>query len=578
MDHSQAPRQRNPGAEPSVALDGHGPTDSNDTPSHLSLVYVHEGPLGDFDDEIDNVQAYSRCNSCWGRCMPSWMCQWWYDLWPCCRPVGSRIPREDPQNPKTNIRLLFFTLCGIVAGLIGGFIASELHMSKRAAHFVAVPGDLLLRALKSLVLFLIPCSIINGISKLSGGSTGRLGLKAFGYYLTTTTIAASCGIGWVTLIKPGYYYASKIKPPSEPMGPMEPVNGTAPAVPQPTHPVGNAADSIVAMLFSFVPDNVIVAMANLNILGLISVSIAIGIVLNQLGEKAKPVLKLVRATNEIVNRLIELVLYYVPIGVCFIIISKLGESETGTFVQKLEALGLFAGTVAAGLLVHGYVVIPLIYFVCTRKNPYAYIKGLAQPLLTALGTASSAATLPITMRAVKKLGITPVLADFMLPFGATISMDGTALYEGVAAIFIAQITGKPLGAVDLITISITATLAAIGAAGVPEAGLITISIVLTAVGLPLDNIGLLLTIDWFLDRLRTSVNVLGDSFGCAIIDHFEKDKIAQDLLKNATVDDQLPEHAGDLESTATPSLGGSLNDERSQLRQSTNGTHYGSTV
>ena len=300
------------------------------------------------------------------------------------------------------------------------------------------------------------------------------------------------------------------------MGPMEPVNGTAPVVPQPTHPVGNAADSIVAMLFSFVPDNVIVAMANLNILGLISVSIAIGIVLNQLGDKAKPVLKLVRATNEIVNRLIELVLYYVPIGVCFIIISKLGESETGTFVQKLEALGLFAGTVAAGLLVHGYVVIPLIYFVCTRKNPYAYIKGLAQPLLTALGTASSAATLPITMRAVKKLGITPVLADFMLPFGATISMDGTALYEGVAAIFIAQITGKPLGAVDLITISITATLAAIGAAGVPEAGLITISIVLTAVGLPLDNIGLLLTIDWFLDRLRTSVNVLGDSFGCAV--------------------------------------------------------------
>jgi len=415
-------------------------------------------------------------------------------------------------------------------------------MSKRAAYFVAVPGDLLLRALKSLVLFLIPCSIINGISTLSGGSTGRLGLKAFGYYLMTTTIAATCGIGWVSLIRPGYFYASRIKSPVSPSAILEPAsNMTMPGAvmapassPAGNHkPVGNAADSIVSLLFSFVPDNVIVAMANLNILGLISISIAIGIVINQLGKKARPVLNLVKATNEIVNRLIELVLYYVPIGVCFIIISKLGESETGTFVQKLEALGLFAATVVVGLVVHGYIIVPLIYVILTRKNPYAYIKGLAQPILTALGTASSAATLPITMRAVKRLGVTPIIVDFMLPFGATISMDGTALYEGVAAIFIAQIVGKPLGPVDLITISITATLAAIGAAGVPEAGLITISIVLTAVGLPLDNIGLLLTIDWFLDRLRTSVNVMGDSFGCAVIDHYEKDKIGQDLTQTA---------------------------------------------
>jgi Na+/H+-dicarboxylate symporter len=458
--------------------------------------------------------------------------------------------------------------------------ASELHMSKRAAHFVAVPGDLLLRALKSLVLFLIPCSIINGISTLSGGSTGRLGLKAFGYYLTTTTIAATCGIGWVSLIRPGYYYASKIKAPSS----LEPVNGTMPSPPLTPiipHPVGNAADSVVSMLFSFVPDNIIVAMANLNILGLISVSIALGIVINQLGSKAKPVLKLVKATNEIVNRMIELVLYYVPIGVCFIIISKLGESETGTFIQKLEALGLFAATVAVGLLVHGYLIIPLIYFLCTRKNPYAYIKGLAQPLLTALGTASSAATLPITMRAVKKLGITPVIADFMLPFGATISMDGTALYEGVAAIFIAQLTGKTLGPVDLITISITATLAAIGAAGVPEAGLITISIVLTAVGLPLDNIGLLLTIDWFLDRLRTSVNVMGDSFGCAVIDHFEKDKITKDLQFTSppqSAESVDIETAGTISSVDVDPTAEGDRDEFSQLRRSdTNGSHYGST-
>lgn len=458
-------------------------------------------------------------------------------------------------------------------------------MSKRAAHFVAVPGDLLLRALKSLVLFLIPCSIITGISKLSGGSTGRLGLKAVGYYFLTTSVAAASGIGWVSLIRPGYFYASRIKGPAAP-----PTNSTVPtltpdllipsapsapvAAPTAPHaPVGNVGDSLVNLLFSFVPDNVIVAMANLNILGLIFVSVALGIVINQLGSKAAPVLKFVKAMNEVVNRLIELVLYYVPIGVCFIIISKLGESETGTFLQKLEALGLFAATVVTGLVVHGYLVIPLVYFIATRRNPYAYIRGLLQPILTALGTASSAATLPITIRAVKKMGITPVVADFMLPFGATISMDGTALYEGVAAIFIAQIVGRNLGAVELITISLTATLAAIGAAGVPEAGLITISMVLTAVGLPLDNIGLLLTIDWFLDRLRTSVNVLGDSFGCAVIDHYEKDKLAAELSgqKDPLSDIETPK-ANDLESGLPEPAPQS---ERSQLKASMGPNRYG---
>lgn len=475
-----------------------------------------------------------------------------------------------------------------------------MKMSKRAAHFVAVPGELLLRALKSLVLFLIPCSIINGISTLSGGSTGRLGAKAIGYYFMTTTLAAASGIGWVMLIRPGYFYASRIKSPSSPTAaPMVPVMTPAmlepdwvpmplaPVAPVPKAgeaPIGNAADSLVNLLFSFVPDNVITAMANLNILGLIFVSVAIGVVINQIGEKGKPVLKFIRSMNFIVGRLIELVLYYVPIGVCFIIISKLGESETGSFFQKLEALGLFAATVVCGLIVHGYLVIPLIYFVFTRRNPYAYIRGLLQAIFTALGTASSAATLPITMRAVKKMGITPVVADFMLPFGATISMDGTALYEGVAAIFIAQIVGRSLGPVDLITISITATLAAIGAAGVPEAGLITISMVLTAVHLPLDYIGLLLTIDWFLDRLRTSVNVMGDSFGCAVIDHYERDKLRAELAEaegHDPLEDVQPletPQAGDLESARnTATSNGS--DETSQLKKSANRspTNYGTT-
>jgi len=176
-------------------------------------------------------------------------------------------------------------------------------------------------------------------------------------------------------------------------------------------------------------------------------------------------------------------------------------------------------TVLTGLGIHAFLTLPLIYWVFTRKNPYRFMLHMSQALVTAFSTASSSATLPVTMEcATVKAGISKRSTDFVLPLGATINMDGTALYEAVAAIFIAQAIGMELTMLQQLVIAVTATLAAIGAAGIPEAGLVTMIIVLNAVGLPIEYIGLILSVDWLLDRFRTAVNAFGDSIGAAVVE------------------------------------------------------------
>ena len=182
------------------------------------------------------------------------------------------------------------------------------------------------------------------------------------------------------------------------------------------------------------------------------------------------------------------------------------------------ALGKYAATVVGALVFHGVVVLPLLLRVLGKRSPIAYLRRVAAALLNALSTSSSSATLPLTLRGVERAGVSKRTAGFVLPLGATINMDGTAMYESVAAIFIAQVYGIDLTAAEQAVIFFTATLAAIGAAGIPEAGLVTMVIVLRAVGLPLEGIALILAIDWLLDRFRTTVNVWGDCVGAAVVD------------------------------------------------------------
>ena len=284
----------------------------------------------------------------------------------------------------------------------------------------------------------------------------------------------------------------------------------------------NVTDILREVLTGLIPSNLFKAMAENDILPVITFSLLLGAVLSTLGEQGRPVVDFFNGLNEAIMKIIHLAMYAAPIGIGALIAGRLGEAGGFSgFLPELFRLGKYAATVIAGLLIHSMVILPLIlkFFGKTGIARFAY--NTSPALLTAFSTASSSATLPLTVEcAEEKNQVSPRTAGFVLPLGATINMDGTALYEAVAVIFIAQINGIALGPPELAIIFLTATLAAIGAAGIPEAGLVTMVLVLKAVNLPIEGIALILAIDWFLDRCRTTVNVWGDSVGAKVIDRY----------------------------------------------------------
>uniref|UniRef100_A0A8C0ISC1 Amino acid transporter n=1 Tax=Chelonoidis abingdonii TaxID=106734 RepID=A0A8C0ISC1_CHEAB len=301
----------------------------------------------------------------------------------------------------------------------------------------------------------------------------------------------------------------------------------------------------------------------MNVLGIVIFSATIGLLLGKMGERGTPLVNVCQCLNEAVMKIVSMAVWYFPFGIVFLIAGKILEMEDPAVIGK--KLGLYAITVVTGLVIHGLILLPLLFTLITRKNPFAFIRGILQALLIALATSSrydkvvwssfvtdiplfqlreklvslfrsrlhinvfilrlaqgfpDSATLPITLKCLlENNGIDRRVARFVLPVGATINMDGTALYEAVAAIFIAQVNEYDLDLGQIITISITATAASIGAAGIPQSGLVTMVIVLTSVGLPTDDITLIIAVDWALDRLRTMTNVLGDALAAGIIAH-----------------------------------------------------------
>lgn len=282
-------------------------------------------------------------------------------------------------------------------------------------------------------------------------------------------------------------------------------------------------NAIIDMLVGLIPTNLFLAMAEMKVLPLIVFSLLFGGVLTTLGDKGKPIIAFFDGLNEAIMKIIHLIMICAPLGIFALVAARLGKAGGFSgFGPELVKLAKYAMTVIVGLLIHGFITLPLILRFVGKRNFFNYSSNMLSALTTAFSTASSSATLPVTIECVEENNkISNRTASFVLPLGATINMDGTALYEAVAAIFIAQTYGISLGPVQQVVIFFTATLAAIGAAGIPEAGLVTMVIVLNAVGLPIEGISLILVIDWFLDRCRTTVNVWGDAVGAAVVEQLE---------------------------------------------------------
>ncbi len=280
--------------------------------------------------------------------------------------------------------------------------------------------------------------------------------------------------------------------------------------------------NLILMLFT---GNLLESMVEINLLPLIVFSIVFGGMLTTMGDKSKTISELVVSINDALMSFILLLMKLAPLGIFCLVAARFSKAQMdGQFLTLLKTQAWYMTSVLTGLGIHALFTLPLLLWIFTKRNPIQFVGQMSQAILTAFSTASSTATLPVTMECAEvRAGVSSRSTEFVLPLGATINMDGTALYEAAAAIFIAQAYAVVDPSFVLtfdkqVVIAVTATLAAIGAAGIPEAGLVTMLIVLNAVGLPLELIGLILPIDWLLDRFRTAVNAFGDSVGAAIVD------------------------------------------------------------
>lgn len=406
---------------------------------------------------------------------------------------------------KKKNQLTLYILGAIVIAVVFALVFPH------AAMKFHIGGEVFLNLLKMMVVPLVISSVMSGILGLGDiRKLGRPGGTALLYYFSTTLMAVLVGLVVVNIIQPG--------------------NGTvdqqtlneiaaqgAEAGMSSDADIGTILNNLVLMLFT---DNLLASAADTDLLPLIVFSIIFAGMLTTMGSRVETIVNIIDQINDAFIAFVLLLMKAAPLGIFCLVASRFGEAQAeGEFFKVLQQLGLYMLTVLTGLGIHAFVTLSFILRFFTQRNPFQFMSQMSQALLTAFSTASSSATLPVTMEAaVEEAEVSEQSVNFVLPLGATVNMDGTALYEAVAAIFIAQAIGIELSLTAQLTVAITATLAAIGAAGIPEAGLVTMLIVLNAVGLPTEYISLILAVDWLLDRFRTTVNVFGDAIGAAVVE------------------------------------------------------------
>jgi len=413
-----------------------------------------------------------------------------------------------------NTWIVIAIVAGVLFGLLvrDAFQAPPDELSAAGAllvQFVSFLKDFFLRLLRMIIVPLIFFSIVSGVLSIGeGGGLGRIGLKTVCYYLGTSLLAILTGLTLINIVRPGV--------------------GASFSFEEIPEGLEAAHRGVVEFLFDFllnlVPTNPVQALAEPNVLQIIVFAILFGFFITRIPEPYRGTLsRFCNGGFQVMMKLVHFVIWFAPVGIFALIAKVVAEVGFGAFAN----LGLYALCVLGGLAIHACVTLPLILLLVARVNPVRHFLNMSKALLTAFSTSSSSATLPFTMECVEeRSGVSNKVTSFVLPLGATINMDGTALYECVAAVFIAQIymtagMVEPLSIGQQFLVVVTALAASIGAAGVPMAGMVMISIILTAIGLPLEGVGIILAVDRVLDMCRTTVNVWSDSCGAVTVARLE---------------------------------------------------------
>mgnify|MGYP006284102489 FL=1 len=372
--------------------------------------------------------------------------------------------------------------------------------------YISWMGDIFIRALKMIIIPLILSSIISGVTNIGNAENlGRLGLKTILYYVMTSTLAIVTGLLFVNLLQPGV--------------------GADLGLSRNVEELDIITDSFGQTLIKIIPTNIFQAFVENRMLSVIFFAILFGFFITRTNRKSKKVLTdFFDAVFDVMMKITFFIIRFAPLGVFGIV--ALQVSESGDILDLAQSMGKYMLAVMLALAVHAIITLPLLTRFFGKAKPLKHFRNVTTPLLTAWSTSSSSATLPLTIQAVEENdGVSNKISSFTLPLGATINMDGTALYECVAAMFIAQAYGIDLTFGQQIIVVVTALLASVGAAGIPMAGLVMISVILSAVGLPLEGVGLILSVDRILDMFRTATNVWSDSCGAVIIAKSEGEEL-----------------------------------------------------
>jgi len=408
------------------------------------------------------------------------------------------------EKKKIGLSTMIFIslLLGAVVGIILHYAVPESYFRDTILinGIFQVVGQGFIRLMQMLVVPLVFCSLVCGSMAIGDTKTlGKVGVKTVGFYLVTTALAVIIALSVALLINPG-------------------IGLDMDAIQKSETAAATASTSIVDTLLNIIPKNPIGAMANGDMLPIIVFALFVGIMLTKLGTKASTVANFFSQFNDVMMEMTITVMKLAPVGVFCLISKTFATLGFSAFKPMLK----YMGSVTIGLFIQCFIVYQILLFVFTRLNPMKFIKKFAPVMGFAFSTATSNATIPMSIDTLhKKLGVPKQISSFTIPLGATINMDGTAIMQGVAVVFIAQAYGINLSMTDLATVILTATIASIGTAGVPSVGLVTLAMVLTSVGLPTEGIALIMGIDRILDMLRTAVNITGDAV-CTTIVSFQE--------------------------------------------------------